>query len=193
MSAPYQPFGSNDSFSPPPSFSGGGQFPGGGQFSSGGNFSGGGQFPGHGPQYFPPGPPPTSVLAVLSLAGGIGSLLFSAFACCCALSPLTMLTSLVSAGLGHAALYQIHRSPGAIGGKELAWGGLLAAYPAFLFNGAITEFLVWAMVTADKQPARPPAFIPPGEAALSNEGKILSRDQGTAQGELAGSEGKPAP
>src|SRR5690349_1734647 len=100
------------------------------------------QFPSPGGYYVPQGdprlgirPPETSPLAIFSLIGGIASLLVCWVTCCCIFSPFVLASSVLSIAMGHVALSQIHRSQGTVVGRELAWFGLVAAYPAALVSG----------------------------------------------------------
>lgn len=165
MSSPHDPFGSNNPFGPPPplqSFS----YPP----SSGG------------PPYRPSGPPPNSPLAVMSLIGGLISLVGAALTCCCPFVPLAAIMSLVSVVMGHLAIGQINRSEGRVGGKDLALFGLLTAYPALLISGAISGFFIYAIVTA-KPNDKAPRVYQPGEQELSLvEERVMSKSNGVAQG-----------
>jgi hypothetical protein len=165
MSSPYEPFGSNNPFGPPTSYQAT-SFP-----------------PSGGPEYFPPGPPPTAPLAIMSLVGSIVSLLGSVIFCCCPIAPLAGLVgSLGSIAAGHLALSQIHHSQGRYRGRELALVGLVIGYPALLLSGAITAFFVYALVS-DKPNDNPPRVYQPGEEELSQvEQQIVSVSNGDAQG-----------
>lgn len=152
-------------------------------------------FPSPGGYYIPPGgdprygirPPETSPLAIMSMIGGIVSLLVSWMTCCCFFSPFVFTASLASIVMGHVALTQIHRSMGAIGGREMAFVGLFTGYPAAVVSGFFLMLLAWSMATSSMAPpAAPPppvATTPAGEAQLDvAEKKIAAADFGTSHG-----------
>lgn len=97
------------------------------------------QAPQGGPEYGyqPPGPhgPPLSPLALISaIAGGV-SLMVSLFSCCCVLtSPISILGGVAAVIMGHIALVQFDRNPGAHSGKEWSIVGLATGYPAILIS-----------------------------------------------------------
>ena len=151
------------------------------------------QFPSPGGYYVAPQndpyygirPPSTSGLAILSIIGGIASLLVCWVTFCCLFTPFVLASSGASILMGHLALSQIHHSNGTLVGRELAWVGLGTAYPAALVSGGFLAFWIFIFVSADRTPATPtPAVVAaPGETELeAAEQKISSAVLGTAQG-----------
>lgn len=153
-------------------------------------------FPSPGGYYIPPGgdprygirPPTTSPLAILSMIGGIVSLLVSWLTCCCLFSPFVFTASVASIIMGHVALAQIQRSMGAIGGREMAFVGLFTGYPAAVLSGFFLALQAWAMASSSLPPpavAPPPpvATTPAGEVELDMaEKKIVAAGFGTGHG-----------
>ena len=173
---PYDPFGQQ----PPPQFPDG-QFPN-------------AQFPTPGGYYVPPQydprygirPPQTSTLAVLSLVGGIVSLLSCLILCCVLFSPIVFATSVTSVVLGHLALGQIHRSLGTVVGREIAWVGLGVSYPAAVISGCVLVFVVGVMIQGAMSGAAnkvAQAIAVPGEFELDEAKRKVSQ---ASEGETLG-------
>jgi Domain of unknown function (DUF4190) len=113
------------------------------------------QTPQGGPEYgyqAPPQGPPLSPLALISaIAGGV-SLMISLISCCCVFTaPLSILGGVAAVIMGHIAMVQIDRNPGAQSGKEWAIVGLATGYPAILISLGWIFFSALQIV---------PAFVP---------------------------------
>ncbi len=151
-------------------------------------------FPSPGGYYIPPSgdprygirPPATSVLAILSMIGGIVSLLVSWMTCCCFFSPFVFTSSIVSIVMGHVALAQIQRSMVSLGGREMAFVGLVTGYPAAVISGFFLGLLVFSMSSSQVPPPAPLATVvtsTAGETELeAAEKKIASDRYGAAHG-----------
>ncbi|MDX1946638.1 MAG: hypothetical protein SFU86_14655 [Pirellulaceae bacterium] len=105
------------------------------------------------PYGLPPPSPPASPLAILSMLGGIVSMLFGWVACCGFLSPFVMVGSLATVVMGHMALGQISRSQGKVGGTGLAMTGLITGYPTLAWS---TGMLIFTIITMSMGALNPP-------------------------------------